>query len=160
MSSAAAGALVVEERDYLHPDVSLLIDRVQAEYGRIFGGPDATPMDPAQFGAPLGRFLVGYAAGMPVAMAGWRRRDDGRAELKRMYVADEARGRGYSRVMLAAIEESAAAAGATAVILETHERQPAALALYCSAGYTDIPQFGHYADEPLTVCLERRLARE
>ncbi|WP_326611922.1 GNAT family N-acetyltransferase [Streptomyces scopuliridis] len=90
-------------------------------------------------------------------MGGWRLREDGRAELKRMYVVDERRGRGHSRSVLAWLEDSAAVAGA--VVLETNQRHPAAIGLYRACGYTEVPAFGYYADDPLTVYLGRPLPR-
>jgi hypothetical protein len=36
-------------------------------------------------------------------------------------------------------------------------RQPEAIALYESSGYTPIPGFGHYKDGPLSRCYARRL---
>ena len=70
------------------------------------------------------------------------------AEIKRMYVAPAWRGRGLSRVLLAAIEADAAAAGIGEIVLNTGPEQPEAIALYLSSGYTDVAGFGHYADLP------------
>ncbi|MEU2248393.1 GNAT family N-acetyltransferase [Streptomyces sp. NPDC019224] len=142
---------------YDHPHVSQLVERLQAEYTKIYGAPDESPTESGQFSPPRGAFAVGYVKGGPVAMGGWRAREDGRAELKRMYVIDEHRGRGYSRSVLEWLEESAAAAGAPTMVLETNQRHPAAIGLYRSCGYTDVPAFGYYADDPLTVYLGRRL---
>nr|WP_239144490.1 GNAT family N-acetyltransferase [Streptomyces sp. SID14515] len=134
-----------------------MVERLQAEYVEIYGAPDDSPTEPGQFSPTRGAFAVGYVKDAPVAMGGWRSRTDGRAELKRMYVIDECRGRGYSRSVLAWLEESAAAAGAPAMVLETNRRHPAAIGLYRSCGYTGVPGFGYYADDPLTVCLGRAL---
>ena len=43
------------------------------------------------------------------------------------------------------------------MILETGLRQPEAIALYESSGYTPIPSFGYYKDAPLNRCYARRL---
>jgi ribosomal protein S18 acetylase RimI-like enzyme len=67
------------------------------------------------------------------------------AEIKRMYVVKAARGRGLARAMLIHLEQTAATAGADAIVLETGYQQPEAIALYRSAGYRDVPRFGHYA---------------
>ncbi|MYT95874.1 MULTISPECIES: GNAT family N-acetyltransferase [unclassified Streptomyces] len=142
---------------YDHPHVSQLVERLQAEYTEIYGAPDVSPTEAGQFSPPRGAFAVGYVKRAPVAMGGWRVREDGRAELKRMYVIDEHRGRGYSRSVLAWLEESAAAAGAPTMVLETNRQHPAAIGLYRSCGYTDVPAFGYYADDPLTVYLGRPL---
>src|SRR5687767_9870294 len=71
------------------------------EPGFVDRSPSATPAD---FAPPAGRFLVLYDGDRPVACGGLRRLDAGAAEIKRMYVAPEARGRGYSRRLLAALE--------------------------------------------------------
>jgi GNAT superfamily N-acetyltransferase len=81
-------------------------------------------------------------------------------EAKRMYVVPAARGRGLSRVLLAHLEETAAAAGAGVMVLETGSKQPEAIALYESSGYTPIPGFGLWKDSPGNRCFARRLGRE
>lgn len=154
----------LESRPYDHRDVTALVAAVQDEYEQIYGEPDATVVDPSDFADPNGWFAVGYEHGRPVAMGGWRRRPAGGlvpgtapAEIKRMYVVPEARGRGLSRLVLAAIEESAGAAGIDVLVLESGEPQTAAVALYRNSGYTDAPRFGHYADEQDAVYLAKRL---
>lgn len=149
---------------YDHPDAVLLTEQVQQEYVQRYGGPDATPMEAADFAAPQGEFLIGYLEGAPVATGGWRARDaspegfaDGDAELKRMYVVPAARGRGFARRILGELETGAAAAGRLRMVLETGDRQPEAIALYTSCGYLPIPKFGVYRCEPLSVCLGRPL---
>lgn len=151
-------------RRYGHPDVTALVAAVQREYVQIYGEPDSTRVDPAEFAAPNGWFVVGYEHGRPVAMGGWRRRQPGGvvpgnapAEIKRMYVVPEARGRGLSRLVLAAIEESAAAAGIDVLVLETGQPQAVAVSLYRSSGYTDAPRFGDYADEEDAIYLAKTL---
>jgi GNAT superfamily N-acetyltransferase len=79
------------------------------------------------------------------------------AEVKRMYVVPAARARGLARQVLAHLERTAAEAGAEAMILETGLAQPEAIALYESSGYTRIPSFGYYKDEPLNRCFAKAL---
>ena len=148
---------------YGHPDAARLIDDVQAEYVARYGGPDESPVDPLMFEPPHGTFLVGYVGDEPVATGAWRRRAVEAlgtritAELKRMYVVPGARGQGYARALLAELERTAAAAGIEALVLETGVRQPEAIELYTSSGYTRIPGFGHYRDSPLSRCYAKRL---
>jgi GNAT superfamily N-acetyltransferase len=149
---------------YDHPDAVALTERVQQEYVQRYGEPDLTPMDPAQFDPPGGLFLVCYLDGEPVATGGWRAQDgspeghaDGDAELKRMYVVPEARGRGLARRVLAELEASASAVGRLRMVLETGELQPEAISLYTSCGYTPVTKFGVYRDSPLSVHLGRSL---
>lgn len=138
---------------FAHPDAVKLNDLVQAEYHDRYGdGGDATTLDPSDFTPPAGLYLIAYDDNDdPVATGGWRAQDangegneDGDAELKRMYVVEQARGRGLARRMLAALEENARAAGRTRMVLETGTRQPEAIALYTSSGYEPCVKFGYY----------------
>lgn len=153
----------IQRVGYGHPDAVLLIEEVQAEYVVRYGGRDETPLDPLMFEPPDGSFFVGYLDGRPVATGAWRRSavealgTARTAEVKRMYVAPAARGRGLARRMLAHLESSAADQGAEAMVLETGLAQPEAIALYESSGYQPIPSFGHYKDAPLSRCYGRRL---
>jgi GNAT superfamily N-acetyltransferase len=131
-----------------------------------YGGPDATPVDRDEFSPPTGHFVVLYEAGRPVAMGGWRFSEEARAvlgypdrvvELKRMYVIPASRGRGHARTVLAHLEQTAAAAGAGRMVLETGGAQPEGVALYRSSGYESIPAFGHYADSPHSIHLGKKL---
>jgi GNAT superfamily N-acetyltransferase len=147
-----------------HPDAVRLVEEVQQEYVARYGGRDETPLEPGYFDPPAGAFFVGYLDGRPVATGAWRsRRDvvveghDRTAEIKRMYVVADARGRGLARAMLAHLEETARAAGAEAMVLETGLAQPEAIALYESSGYAPIPGFGFYRDAPLSRCFARVL---
>ncbi|MDQ0376795.1 GNAT family N-acetyltransferase [Amycolatopsis thermophila] len=142
---------------YDDPDAVKLIDGVQQEYVARYGEEDITPVEPSEFAPPLGLFVVGYLDGEPVACGGWRVRGADEAELKRMYVVDAARGRGFARAVLAELERTALAAGRKRLVLETGLKQPEALALYRSAGYADVAAYGVYRDDPLSVYLGKDL---
>lgn len=164
----ASHPLSICQVGYDHPDAQRLIAEVQAEYVRRYGGPDSSPVDPVQFQPPHGLFAVGYLDAEPVAMGGWRLHveDDPQTswahpalEVKRMYVARAARGRGYARTMLAYLEEAARRSGARWLLLETGQRQPEAVELYRSSGYQPVPAFGHYAEAELSIHLGKQLLR-
>ena len=134
--------------DFGDPAVRALLMDVLGELSERYGGSgDDTPIGDDDFTPPDGAFFVADDGERLVGCAGWRRHGDD-AELKRMYTAKAARGRGLARRLLATVEESARAAGCRRVILETGDRQPEAIALYESAGYTRIEDFGYYKDEP------------
>jgi ribosomal protein S18 acetylase RimI-like enzyme len=135
----------IEERSYEDPDVARMVAEVQAQYVLLYGGPDVDHTEPSEFAAPAGAFLVGVLDGVAVAMGGWRRLDEKRAEIKRMYVVAAARRRGLARLMLDELERTAAAAGVRELVLSTGPNQPEAVALYERAGYLPAPPFGHYA---------------
>ncbi|USQ88816.1 GNAT family N-acetyltransferase [Streptomyces phaeoluteigriseus] len=150
-----------------HPDAVKLNDEVQAEYHERYGdGGDATVLEPADFDPPRGLYLIAYdELGRPVATGGWRSQDengegnqDGDAELKRMFVVRQARGRGLARRMLAALEEDARAAGRLRMVLETGTEQPEAIALYTSSGYAPCAKFGYYRFHDDSRCFAKPLS--
>lgn len=143
--------LSIVEMAYDDPVVQELVHQVQAEYVVRYGGPDATPVEPAQFAPPNGAFLVALADGEPVGCGGWRSHDAHTAEFKRMFVVASARRRGYAVRLLSALEDSARRAGMTSAVLETGSAQPEAVAMYERQGYHRIAPFGYYADAPLSI---------
>ena len=154
----------IRRRPITHPDAALLVEQVQEEYVERYGSRDDTPIETGYFDPPDGAFFVGYDGHTPVATGAWRRRSDVRAlgttntaEIKRMYVVRDRRGQGLARQMLAHLEQTAAAAGAEVVVLETGLRQPEAIGMYESSGYTPIPGFGYYRAAALSRCFARRI---
>jgi GNAT superfamily N-acetyltransferase len=146
----------IRQVGYDHPDAAKLIAEVQQEYVQRYGGTDGTPVDPAEFAPPNGVFLVGYQGQEPVGCGGWRSLGTD-AEIKRMYITTSSRHHGYARLILAELESAALAAGHDRIVLETGSKQPEAVALYRSAGYTPVEPFGYYADAPLSIHLGKRL---
>jgi GNAT superfamily N-acetyltransferase len=158
------GEFRLRQVPYEHPDVASLELSAQQFYVEIYGSPDDTPYTTADFIPPHGAFFVGYLDDRAVAMGGWRFRPPGAprvarrpAEIRRMFVQERVRGRGYAGIVLTALETSAAAAGADWMLLETGRPQVAAVELYRSRGYVDVERFGHYADSELALNLGRPL---
>ena len=147
-----------------HPDAQRLIDDVQAEYAERYGSGDDSPISVEGFDGDRGAFFVGHLDGEAVTTGAWRRASveafgtTNTAEIKRMYVVRAHRGRGLARLMLAHLELSAAEAGVEALVLETGIKQPEAISLYASEGYTPVPGFGHYRESPLSRCFAKRLS--
>ena len=149
--------LELRDERYDGPTAQALTAQVQQEYVERYGGPDATPVDPAEFAPPHGHFVVGYLDAEAVAMGGIRCIDETTAEIKRMFVVPALRGRGLSRVVLDRLEGLAREAGASRVVLETGLRQPEAMRLYETSGYVRIEPFGHYRCEPDSVSYGKSL---
>jgi putative acetyltransferase len=84
--------------------------------------------------------------------------DAAHGEIKRMYVRPDCRGLGVARGLLRALESAAANAGCKRLLLETGPFQPEALGLYASFGYERRGPFGNYADDPLSVFMQKTLA--
>jgi putative acetyltransferase len=79
------------------------------------------------------------------------------AEIKRMYVRKSARGLGVGRALVFELERLAAVFGYSRLVLETGVRQPEAIALYESRGFTRMANFAAYLDNPLSVCYGKDL---
>jgi GNAT superfamily N-acetyltransferase len=110
------------------------------------------------FQEPDGVFLVVRDdIGGAVGCGGICRFDETRAELKRMYVAPQARGLGLGRQVLEELEAHARRLGYRGIVLETGDRQPEALGLYASAGYERIPCYPPYSERSLSLCFEKTL---
>ncbi|BDM66657.1 N-acetyltransferase [Streptomyces nigrescens] len=158
------GPVEIRPVRYDHPDAVTLDTLVQQEYVLRYGDGDMTPLDPEMFVPPRGTFLVAYEGDRALATGGWRVQEDaaegyavGDAEIKRMFVLPQARGRGLARRILAALEADARAAGRSRMVLETGIKQPEALALYASAGYRAVEKFGLYRTYEDSRCLAKTL---
>jgi GNAT superfamily N-acetyltransferase len=100
------------------------------------------PAGPGELGPPGGTFLVGFEPdGRAVCCGGVKDLGDGACEIKRMFVAPDARGRGYARELLAALEDAARALGYETARLDTGPRQPQAERIYRDSGYAPIANF-------------------
>lgn len=78
-------------------------------------------------------------------------------ELKRMYVRPEQRGLGLAKQILQTLEAAAMAAACSVMKLETGPYQPEALGLYGRFGYDRCGPYGAYADDPLSVFMQKKL---
>lgn len=124
---------------YDHPNVRTLLAALHAEQLGLYATadhPDDLPAD--VFAPPHGRFLLARTAtGDPAGCGGWHGHDHtgATAEIKRMYVTPDHRGRGIARAMLTALEHDARTRGARRLILETGVRNASAIALYTAGGF-------------------------
>ncbi len=78
-------------------------------------------------------------------------------EIKRVLVTERCRGRGFSKAIMLRLEDVLRGADVPLARLETGIRQPEALRLYESLGYSYRGPFGHYRLDPLSVFMEKAL---
>jgi len=150
--------VTLTEVDPSTPDAAALIAALDRDLNARYPGLEIHGIDAANFRATGGVFLIGRVENIAVACGALRPMDeDGVVEVKRMYVRDEYRSRGFARAILAALEEIAASQGYRIIRLETGGNQPEAIALYESAGYHLIPCYGVHAPDPLSRCFEKEL---
>jgi putative acetyltransferase len=113
----------------------------------------------AQFNKPvgLGGVVLSYLDGEAVGCGAFKRYEEGVAEIKRMFVRPEARGKRIAASILKELEKWAAESGFREYILETGFKQPEAIALYKREGYEVIPNYGQYAGVENSVCMRKPL---
>jgi GNAT superfamily N-acetyltransferase len=126
------------------PVAVALLEAMEAELEVTLGPvtPQTTStVSAAELSPPSGAYAVIVEDGVAVAGGGVRRLDAGVAEVKRMWTAPAARGRGHGRRLLAALEDAARSLGYTRMRLDTAATMGPALALYRAAGYRPIPDY-------------------
>jgi GNAT superfamily N-acetyltransferase len=103
---------------------------------------------------PRGGFWLAHLGGQPVACVGLK---GGAAygEIKRLWVADAARGQGLAKRLMQVAEDHAKALGMTTLRLDTNAKLPEAIAMYRNSGWSEIARFN---DDPYpTHFFEKRL---
>jgi GNAT superfamily N-acetyltransferase len=141
-------------------DAALSLLREAAEEVRPLYAGVLPPDRPWPENAPLGPrdvYVIAYGDAHPIACGSLRELDGGTAEVKRMYVVREYRRKRIARAVLSHLVARARRLGYRRLVLETGDRQPAAMALYASSGFQRIAPFGRCPDDPTSVCFERHL---
>jgi len=115
-------------------------------------------LKPAQIASGMGTFVVARADGRAVGCGALRKLDDTTAEVKRMYVEPETRGRGVARGILDHLERVGRDLRVRRLVLETGVYQAEAIALYRSAGFSPVRCWDEYAEALTSVCFEKTIA--
>ncbi|WP_285042757.1 GNAT family N-acetyltransferase [Plantibacter sp. LMC-P-059a] len=149
--------ITIERVDWADEAGTELRRAQRAELDARYGSDDHEPGTPPSVD-DIAVFLVARdEAGTPIGCGGLRLLGEGRAEIKRMFVAPQARGAGVAVAVLRALEAEAGSLGVVEMLLETGTAQPDAMRFYEREGYAPIAVFGPYVDEPLSRCYARRL---
>ncbi len=140
------------------PDVIALITELDAYQDSLYPPESRHALDLSVLVQPHVLFAVARdAAGQAVGCGAVVLEDEG-GELKRMFVSPTARGRGVAQRLLSLLEAGARQRGCRVLKLETGPYQPEALGLYKRCGFARRGPFGGYADDPLSVFMEKPLA--
>lgn len=154
--------LHIERVDPASPAARWCVAQYFAELDRRFEtgfDPAASlPADDYDLVPPHGAFLVASVDGESLGSGAVKAIGPRAGSLKRMWVADSARGLGIGRRMLEALEAQARELGLKTLRLETNKALSEAIALYRSAGFREVAPFNDdpYAD----YWFEKRLARK
>jgi putative acetyltransferase len=92
-----------------------------------------------------------------VACGALKHFNDTTAEIKRMYVKPEHRGRGISKLILRQLEDYAKELNYHRLILETGLKQPEAMNLYNKFGYKPMNCYGRHSNDPDSRCFEKKI---
>lgn len=119
-------------------------DRLDEEYGFRLDVEEALRgnlADLSPFEPPQGRLLLAVEDGQAVGVGCLKRLGPDTAEVKRMYVRPDARGRGVGRLLLDRLVEAAREAGYQYVRLDSSRFMTNAHELYRSVGFTEIEPY-------------------
>jgi putative acetyltransferase len=141
------------------PEIVALLEASDAFAASLYPAESNHMLDVTALKRPEVTFVVARHDGQIVGCGAVVDSCNGWAEIKRMFVTPRARGQQVGRKLLQKIEAIATEHGNTLLRLETGIKQPHALSLYRSAGYTDIGPFGRYAPDPLSVFLEKSIGK-
>lgn len=154
-----AAGVVIARVDPASPAARWCWAQYFAELDRRFpGGFDpgtSLHVEDRDFVPPRGAFLVASIDGEAVAGGSVKLTTPTVGWLKRMWVADAARGLGLGRRLLQALEHEARALGARIIRLDTNKVLKEAIAMYSSAGYRRVPPFNK--ERYATHWFEKRL---
>ncbi len=144
-----AGEIDIRQVDPAGDDAQRCIAAYVAELNRRsergFDPANGVSAEPHEMTPPAGLFLVAYRHGDAVACGGVKHHPGAPSEIKRMWVAESARGLGIARRMLVELERDAVRSGASTATIETGAVLVEAIALYRSVGYVEVAPFN---DEP------------
>jgi DNA-binding MarR family transcriptional regulator/GNAT superfamily N-acetyltransferase len=144
-----AASVDIRPVDPEHPDAQYCLAEYVAELNRRstrgFDPSVGATALPHEVRPPAGQFFVAYLHDEAIGCGGVKHHADAPAEIKRMWIAPEARGLGLGRRLLETLEACARAGGARVGHIETSAVLTEALSLYRSTGWAEVPPFN---DEP------------
>lgn len=137
-------------------DFKLLANKLDQELKLIYG---STQEEFDQFNIVdnIVTVIVAYIDSNPAGCGCFKTFDNNTAELKRMFVDDQFRGKRIGAAILIELEKWAKELSHSSIVLETGTVQTEAVALYKNNGYTVIPNFDPYIGTELSICFKKNL---
>ncbi len=102
--------------------------------------------------------IVCYTNDEPIGCGAFKEYDETKAEIKRMFVEPQYRGKGIGLYILKELELWATELNYSGCILETGKKQPEAIRLYQKAGYAIIKNYGQYENVENSVCMMKTIS--
>ncbi|MBL8032031.1 MAG: GNAT family N-acetyltransferase [Candidatus Doudnabacteria bacterium] len=138
-----------------NPDFEKLVVQLDA-YLRVLDGDDHEFYAQFNKSSALKNALIAYENETPIGIGAYKEFENA-AEMKRMYVLPEHRGKGIATLILTELETWAKEEGYAVSLLETGHLQTDAVALYTKMGYQRIDNFGQYIGVENSVCMKKIL---
>ncbi|MFO8147059.1 MAG: GNAT family N-acetyltransferase [Bacteroidota bacterium] len=151
--------ILLKRTDSEDPNLPLLIKQLDKELA-VTDGEDHAFYDQFNKLDTIKNFIILYQDNLPVGCGAIKEYELGVAEVKRMFVKPEKRGKGLASLVLKELEIWAAELSFQKCILETGIRQPDAISLYKKNGYQLIPNYGQYKGVEESLCFEKALVTE
>ena len=142
--------------DIHHPNFQEMVQLLDAELRSMYGD-QQDDFDPHNKLKEDTRVLVIKSNDQTIGCGAFRPMDDNVAEVKRMFVHPEHRGKGLSKLILNELESWIKEQQYTYIKLETGSKNIAALSLYPATGYEPIEPFGPYQDLPDSFCFGKKI---
>ncbi|MCB6184786.1 GNAT family N-acetyltransferase [Leeia sp. TBRC 13508] len=157
MSEVKNLELVVTRTTSKHAAAIMLIGEMEAELVGRYGDYQISPFRLADVDKPGNALYLATCDGVLAGCGALKPIEADTVEIKRMYVRSAFRRMGVASRLLSELEKAARKFSYHRIVLETANRQPEAVALYERAGYSRIPSFGEYVNEPRSICFEKIL---
>lgn len=147
-----ASAVAIEPADPASADARLCIEaylhELEQRFESGFDPARSVSANPEELVPPAGLFLLAYLDGRPLGCGGLKATGRRLGEIKRMWVAPDARGLGIAQRLLEALEQNAVRMGIDTLQLDTNRALKEAHALYVRNGYREIARYNDnpYAD--------------
>lgn len=155
-ASHAKAPYRITPADPAHPGPSGLLAQSHALMQSLYTPEENFHLDLEALRAPDIRFFAAFDEKACLGTGALALRD-GYGEVKSMFVADSARGRGVADAILQRLEAEARILGLTSLKLETGVGLDAAHRLYARHGFVRSGPFGDYPEAPASVFLEKQL---
>ncbi|WP_160687211.1 GNAT family N-acetyltransferase [Clostridium sp. C2-6-12] len=136
------------EKDPNESDAILLMGELSQTLETITGASGKNSFNSEDVCVPRSLFVIAYdEKDEPI--------DENIAEVKRMFAKVKTSGVGTQ--ILSYLEMQAKKLGYSAIWLETRLINEKAVSFYKKSGYSKIPNYGKYVDQPNAICFEKKL---
>ena len=139
-------------------DFQSFYQKTEEYYSKIVGGlENRKDFVPYNISDKIEVVLIAFIDNKAIACAGLKRYSDTDAEIKRVWVEPEYRGKHIAQYMMKQIEDKAREIGFKRAILQTREIVKDAVGLYEKNGYKQIENYPPYDTLRGAICLAKEL---